>query len=311
MRLQKAEEQARQQRPVPQPLRQRLRRERNGHSLSQRVLTRQRHRARALAQPQREQRRAAVESPEKVRAAGVSRPAAGNAVQLPQKRCAQLLPEQHLEGERVFRPKIPFQQAGGERLHRHPEVLRRTVSKIALGEHGVDDRGLFPQHAAALHTVREQDLAAEALQRVGCAKRAGTAPRLLPQAVQRIVYHVRRDALHGGHTGVAQLERIKRQPQAAFRRGAVVDQHTPRVDIVVQSRVGTGQKRNDRPGLALRPQPPVAEDRVLHGHVLERGMMVVGGGQAAAAPENVRAFPGGLHAEKGREVVPHLIQQLL
>ena len=34
-------------------------------------------------------------------------------------------------------------------------------------------------------------------------------------------------------------------------------------------------------------------------------------GQAAAAPENVRAFPGGLRAEKGREVVPYLIQQLL
>ena len=39
--------------------------------------------------------------------------------------------------------------------------------------------------------------------------------------------------------------------------------------------------------------------------------MVVGGGQAAAAPENVRAFPSGLHAEKGREVVPHLCQQVL
>ena len=56
MRLQKAEEQARQQRPVPQPFRQRLRRERDGHSLSQRVLTRQRRCARALAQPQRKQR---------------------------------------------------------------------------------------------------------------------------------------------------------------------------------------------------------------------------------------------------------------
>lgn len=56
------------------------------------------------------------------------------------------------------------------------------------------------------------------------------------------------------------------------------------------------------------PQPPVAEDRVLHGHVLERGMMVVGGGQAAATPENIRTFPGGLRAEKGREVVPHLCQ---
>ena len=38
---------------------------------------------------------------------------------------------------------------------------------------------------------------------------------------------------------------------------------------------------------------------------------MVGGGQAAAAPENVRAFPSGLHAEKGREVVPHLCQQVL
>ena len=170
MRLQKAEEQARQERPVPQPFRQRLRREGDGHSLAQRVLTRQRRCARALAQPQRKQRRAAVEPPEKVRAAGVSRPAAGNAVQSPQQRRAQLPPEQQLTGERVFRPKIPFQQTGGERLHRHPEVLRRTVSKIALGEHGVDDRGLLPQSAAALHTVREQDLAAEALQRVGCAK---------------------------------------------------------------------------------------------------------------------------------------------
>ena len=132
MRLQKAEKQARQQRPVPQPFRQRLRREGDGHSLAQRVLTRQRRCARALAQPQRKQRRAAVESPEKVRAAGVSRPAAGNAVQLPQKRRAQLPPEQHLTGERGFRPKIPFQQAGGERLHRHPEVLRRTVGEVPL-----------------------------------------------------------------------------------------------------------------------------------------------------------------------------------
>ena len=40
-------------------------------------------------------------------------------------------------------------------------------------------------------------------------------------------------------------------------------------------------------------------------------MVVVGGGQAAAAPENVRAFPSGLYAEKGREVVPHLCQQVL
>ena len=47
-------------------------------------------------------------------------------------RRAQLPPEQHLTGERGFRPKIPFQQAGGERLHRHPEVLRRTVGEVPL-----------------------------------------------------------------------------------------------------------------------------------------------------------------------------------
>ena len=40
-------------------------------------------------------------------------------------------------------------------------------------------------------------------------------------------------------------------------------------------------------------------------------MVVVGGGQAAAAPENIRTFPGGLRAEKGCEVVPYLVQQLL